>query len=202
MRATAPNHWDPTNKLLYEFCARNPLHADLGTIIAKVIVIGRVYAAAIERQRDSMTDLEGDDFYFNRVGPLIRDSNIDQWIGDAREAELGTEQGMQVMVEVHGRVTGLFRNISGKNKRSLASKYLHFHVPDLFYILDSRALASIRKYNLAAYSPRFLAKGGDAEYIGFVKKCEGLRALAKQTHGYSLSPRHIDNMLLGVKAET
>jgi hypothetical protein len=28
---------------------------------------------------------------------------------------------------------------SGLNKRSLASKYLHFHVPELFYISDSRA---------------------------------------------------------------
>jgi len=42
----------------------------------------------------------------------------------------------------------LFSKISGLNKRSLASKYLHFHVPELFYISDSRAYDAMRNSEL------------------------------------------------------
>ena len=53
-----------------------------------------------------------------------------------------------VMVKVHYLTTKLFSKISGLNKRSLASKYLHFHVPELFYIFDSRAYDAMRNSEL------------------------------------------------------
>jgi hypothetical protein len=39
----------------------------------------------------------------------------------------------------------LFAAITQREKRSLASKYLHFHVPHVFYLYDSRARRAITK---------------------------------------------------------
>ena len=100
------------------------------------------------------------------------------------------------MVKVHGLTTDLFCGISGLEKRALASKYLHFHVPRLFYIYDSRAAEAIREFS--SELPRPSRSGaGDDEYRKFAEKCQHLRDLCAQRFSLELRPRHIDNLLLG-----
>ena len=55
------------------------------------------------------------------------------------------ENNIGQIISVHNFLTVIFNEISGLDKRSLASKYLHFHLPNLFYIYDSRADNAIRK---------------------------------------------------------
>ncbi len=43
--------WDLGNKILYDMCKNNFAHKNNGVIIAKVLFIGRIYAAAIERRK-------------------------------------------------------------------------------------------------------------------------------------------------------
>src|SRR4029453_4248629 len=113
-----------------------------------------------------------DSFYVETVGPMLRKSKIDRWIAEVRARRQGT--GVSTLVRVHGLTTDLFCAISGLEKRTLASKYLHFHVPNLFYIYDSRAAEAIREFSFEF--PRPSRSGtGDDEYRKFAERCQHLR---------------------------
>ena len=148
--AKRPSPWDFSNKVLYDLCLRHPKHIKAEVVLAKMMLIGRSYAAAIERGR-SMED-ESINFYIEVVAPSLQRSEIDQWIADAKAVRLDSPSALLTMVRIHEQVTRLFHEISGKEKRSLASKYLHFHVPKLFYIYDSRAAQAVRE--LSTILPR------------------------------------------------
>ena len=51
--ALEPSPWDLGNQVLYSLCLDHPYHTDGAAIIAKFWLIGRSYAAAIERRRDA-----------------------------------------------------------------------------------------------------------------------------------------------------
>lgn len=53
--------WDIGNRILYDMCGAHPEHSQDGEIVAKVWLIGRSYAASIERCRNAKHI--GDDFY-------------------------------------------------------------------------------------------------------------------------------------------
>ena len=99
-------------------------------------------------------------------------------------------------MKVHGLTTELFYGISGLEKRALASKYLHFHVPNLFYIYDSRAAEAIREFSSDLPRPS-RAGDGDDEYRKFAERCHHLRDLCAREFSLDLLPRHVDNFLLG-----
>jgi len=93
-------------------------------------------------------------------------------------------------------VTELFSSISGLEKRSLASKYLHFHVPELFFIYDSRSSKGINLVGkLLGIKAR--ARGiGDPTYEKFAEKCHLLRLAIFERYGILMNPRQLDNLLL------
>jgi hypothetical protein len=144
LSAMTPTPWEFSNRLLYELCAHQPAHTDAGEVLAKILLIGRVYAAAIERRKTKTDDDQNDGFYVNTVVPKIQNSPMDKWLQEARTAKPGTQAAFNTMVSIHRNVTSLFCDISDLEKRSLASKYLHFHVPMHFYIFDSRAVKATR----------------------------------------------------------
>ena len=85
------------------------------------------------------------------------------------------------------------------NKRSLASKYLHFHVPDKFYIYDSRANLAAKQ--IAPPRRRLLeieVDECDREYEGFVRQCIWIRDKIHEDYGFHATPREIDKLLLSV----
>jgi len=167
-------------------------------VIAKVWVIGRSYAAAIERGRDKPE--ENDDFYVDRVATQIVASAIDQWLQQLVPFSHPNNQSLPHILRIHAQVTALFSQISGMNKRSLASKYLHFHLPHLFYIFDSRAVEGMRK--LSGLVGRVLGTPPDAdlEYGKFAQKCLRLQNHATQAYGITMLPRGLDNLLLRLHA--
>ena len=98
-------------------------------------------------------------------------------------------------MKVHGYTTDLFYGISGLEKRALASKYLHFHVPSLFYIYDSRAAEAIREFS--SDLPRLSRSGaGDDGYRKFAERCH-ISVTCARRFSLDLLPRHVDNLLLG-----
>ena len=196
LRAMRASPWDFSNRVLYDLCRSNPAHDDERVVIAKMLLIGRTYSAAIERRKNKKQGADTDNFYVETVGPMLRRSKIDRWIAESRASRPGTQQALATMVKVHGLTTDLFWSISGLEKRALASKYLHFHVPRLFYIYDSRAAEAIREFS--SELPRPSGSGaGDDEYRKFAERCQHLRGLCAQRFSLELRPRHIDNLLLG-----
>ena len=190
--------WDVGNRVLYDLCREHPAHQSDDEILAKVLLIGRVYAAAIERRRTTEVGPGSDRFYTETVAPAIRASKIDEWLNEARMAIPVTSKALQAMVEVHGRVTKLFSEISGLEKRSLASKYLHFHVPELFFIFDSRAVEAMREFSDVIPRATRREGSGDNEYRKFVEKVIFLVKLCDEEYGLSMCPREVDNLLLRV----
>ncbi|HOX53842.1 MAG: hypothetical protein PHI86_07365 [Candidatus Omnitrophica bacterium] len=185
--------WDLGNEVLYSLCREYPFHKKDGEIIAKVWLIGRSYAASIERRKNAKSNNE--EFYESEVVPAIKNSNIDSWLSITSKLQI---PGSEESVLVHKKLMDLFASISGHNNRSLASKYLHFHQPKVFFIYDSRARNAITEYCPKLNKIEDInTKEFDKEYKDFVRKCVWLRGHIKSLYGLSLKPREIDNFLLG-----
>lgn len=194
----ARSGWDLGNDVLYKLCRDHPMHEETSAIIAKVWLIGRSYAVAIERRRVKRET--NDSFYAEIVAPRMRNSGIDSWISEAKRLRGHSDEAVTVMLATHAKVTQLFGKISGLNKRSLASKYLHFHVPKLFYIYDTRAVQAMSAFSSHLGHMSSRGRTGDKEYRRFVERCLRLRALVQTRLGLSLTPRELDKMLLRVHA--
>lgn len=82
-------------------------------------------------------------------------------------------------------------------KRSLSSKYLHFHKPNLFFIYDSRAMESIRKLVTPSKNKIASTENIDMEYAKYCLRCIDLREEIKERFNTYLNPRELDNILLG-----
>jgi len=194
-KATSDSVWDLGNKVLYDLCAKHPAHKDAAVIIAKLILVGRTYAAALERRRKFL-DYVGDRFYLEVVVPKISQSRIDGWLTQLNKIRTVDEHTSQTILEVHFKVMGLFENISGLEKRSLASKYLHFHFPELFYIYDKRAKNGLSKLSSILNSVDRNDYPFDKEYSKLFLKCLRLRKHIQENYRVFLTPRQIDKLLI------
>ena len=188
----SPWVWDIGNRILYDMCRAHPEHSHDGEIVAKVWLIGRSYAASIERRRNAKHI--GDDFYEAVVAPTMRNQPIDLWLGSIQQTD---KSGSAKTVAIHKKLTDLFYSITDLEKRSLASKYLHFHKPEAFFIYDSRARQSITKVVPRLKEiPELETDEFDPEYRDFVRRCVWLRDNIQKTLGTELTPREIDKLLL------
>lgn len=181
--------------MLYQLCRDYPDHESPEVITAKVWLIGRSYAAAIERGRTMEED--GDSFYESKVVPKIQASSLDEQIHTVKQFKEIARESIPTILRTHKYLTDLFAEISGKDKRSLASKYLHFHCPALFFLYDSRAARGAR-----VLYPRFrpeLPDGKvDQEYAKFFLRLVTMREDILRKEGQLLSTREIDNILINI----
>jgi hypothetical protein len=185
--------WDLGNEVLYRLCESHPAHQSKQEIVAKVWLIGRSYAASIERRKPDGLDTEA--FYSEAVVDAMRASSI-----DSRLAEIDSVRSIQnhadieTALNVHADLTKTFSGASGKANRSLASKYLHFHRPHFFPIYDSRANGKIREIVGGRVSREF--PEGDSEYRPFVARSVVLHRWLDEKFGLKLGPRDLDRVLL------
>jgi hypothetical protein len=195
VKALANDAWDLGNQVLYDLCSQYPQHKSQKEILAKIWLIGRSYAAALERRKNRSSDSIGDLFYEDKAFPKIKNSEIDRWIGSLKDNSKPEES-----IEAHFKLTKLFHEISELEKRSLASKYLHFHQPNLFFIYDSRAVKAIRQITPANEKqlPNLLPIEKDTEYLKFFRRCLWLRDELENKLERKPSPREIDKILLVV----
>jgi len=181
---------------------KHPYHDNLDEVLAKIWLIGRSYAAAIERRPKSKSKTVkdtrlGDDFYVNHVGPSMLAARVDDWIEPLRSMKKPCSTNVDEILAAHKQLTNLFQQITGIEKRSLASKYLHFHLPQLFYLYDSRAADAIRSYEPRTKLTR-IPNHFDRVYAPFFLRCLQLTERIQNHYGFWMSPRAIDNLLLGL----
>jgi hypothetical protein len=189
--------WDLGNEVLYRLCREYPDHSEDEAIIAKVWLIGRSYAAAIERRKER-GEFSSDAYYCNRVAPMVRQSSIDKWFNVLRNDQTNAHDKN---VEAHKHLTDLFSEISGLGKRSLASKYLHFHFPQRFFIYDARASECVRRLRRQLdirSRPLPRNSASDPIYGVFYDECLELTRVIGQRIGQALSPRGFDKLLLAM----
>ena len=184
--------WDLGNEVLYKLCADHPRHTANNAIIAKVWLIGRSYAAAIERRREQ-GEFSGDEFYTKCVAPHIRSSDIDAWF---RELRRDKRRNAATALKVHKQFMDLLNEITQLDKRSFASKYLHFHFPSRYFIYDSRAANSVGQLVEDRSPKRHFSEGTDTAYARFFSRCEELSRSIRDLIGRDLDPREVDKVLL------
>lgn len=69
----------------------------------------------------------------------LKRSSIDTRLKPLRDELRPTAENAGLALAVHADLTSLLQKLTGLEKRSLASKYLHFHVPQVFFLFDGRA---------------------------------------------------------------
>jgi hypothetical protein len=197
--ALNPTPWDLGNQVLYDLCSTYPGHSHDDAIIAKVWLIGRSYAAALERRKNKNHD--ADDFYETVVPAAIKSSNLDQIISTLPTKPADPIEAVVPAIKAHKAVMDIFQRLTGLDKRSLASKYLHFHRPDIFFIYDSRAQMAI---GLLTPDTRYMETmnvseaEGDAIYKSFCARACWLRSSIEVRFGVKMGTREIDKLLLNV----
>lgn len=186
--------WEWGNEVLYRMCRDEPGHKSIDVIAGKVWLIGRSYAASLERHASDHM-VEGENFYLKQVAPAVMESGIDKWLLDSGTIGRVTDENVEIVLDVHKKCTELFKTIAGRDRRSFVSKYLHFHQPNAFFIFDSQANNAIRKL---LSGQRFkIPKGYDDQYAAFVSRCLRYRDVTLDPQlGRKSSPRELDRVLL------
>ena len=193
------NPWEFGNSILYNMCADHPEHRDGGVIAGKLWLIGRAYSAALERRKTG--DGAGtDEFYHEIAAPrmLAAGPELDERIARLNSCAAIDDESLDLALNTHKFLADVLEEISGLEKRSLASKYLHFHCPKMFFIYDSRAKARIKQL-VGKNQPRLYRHypcGYDVDYADFCVRALDLKEYIAQEYGVELSPREIDNLLL------
>ena len=190
--------WKFGNDILYKLCHDQPKHNDDSVIIAKIWLIGRSYAAAVERRKrkNESSSPPGDRFYEQCVAPVLKDDQLDQKIDDLRQY-ISIEDAREPILELHNYLVTKLFEITHDHKRSLASKYLHFHLPSLFFIYDYNASWILNKLLPRHRTSRKVQENYDYEYQPFFLKMLDLRDKIHRDpkFGQILSPRELDRLL-------
>jgi len=195
-------YWDFGNDILYNLCKNYFEHNEEKVILTKALFIGRIYAAAIERRK--INKMNNDYFYIEKIAPAFKNSKIDEYLLKLKSIKTLSFDNLQQVLEVHQYLITTLFEITGMDKRSFSSKYLHFHLPELFFIYDSRSVSALSSFTKQV--PKDLQKltslkNVDAEYAKFFCKCFDLKTKIEKLHNIPLTNRQLDNMLIEVANE-
>ena len=195
-----PQLGDLGNNILYKLCKDYPDHKDPDVIVSKVWLIGRAYAAAIER-RKNRTDIN-DDFYRKKVVTAFKKSKIDNKLKNIKKYKEINQNNISKILKVHKYLVDEIKKITGLEKRSLVSKYLHFHLPKLFFIYDSRAVRALKKIskplNKNEYRSKINNSSVDEEYAGFFYRAFVAKNDKEKIFNKKISTREFDNILINI----
>lgn len=186
--------------ILCEMCKRNPHHTKYGVVRDKILMIGRTYAAALERrlnkERKSNKKEESIVDFYERAFEKIREYDIDKWFESLKKFKKIDNKSIHDILRVHSNLVELFYKITQMKKRSLASKYLHFHFPNLFYLYDSRAKKGFGRIMPGYRTNREMTGKYDNEYENFALKLLDLQKKIEKERKTTLTPHQLDILLL------
>lgn len=172
---------DPRCRALYDLCFLHRHHLKDEIVADKLRLIARHYAEY------------GASLGFSpELGAhCLAQSPVDHWFGTLATAE---DLDAWLLLELHKRMMGVFAELPEGEARSLASKYLHFHFPELFCVYDTRVEAAAQA--LAGGDCGFLAMSDyDPVYGRFHACCRKLAERLGAQIGRRLSPRELDRVL-------
>lgn len=124
-------NWRRTSTILYQLCKSFPDHRCIRYILTKVTAVDRLYNAWLYR--------EGVPYI--HVARKLQASNIDRLLN--KVGDNLSLRNVNDVVTIASTVAG-FGNIKNPRFIVFASKYLHFHKPKVFPILDSYAEKRLR----------------------------------------------------------
>lgn len=173
---------DPRTRALYELCFLHRNHFQDEIVADKLRMIVRLCAEHGFHVGDFSPE-----FAAHRLGR----SGVDRWFAGIATAE---QLDPALVFDMHKRVMDVFANLPADQARSLASKYMHFHFPELFYLYDGRVAAAAAE--LGEGECGYLARGEhDADYGRFFACCRKLSERLVGLAGRRLNPRELDRVL-------
>jgi len=180
--------WTLGNATLYQLCKDYPEHTDPRAIVAKMWLFGRAYSAAVERRKNNKGEnqVANDSFYEKKVTEAMMESELDEKMDQLGPFDRIDSSSIIPILEVHHYLVSVLRELTGLEKRSLASKYLHFHKPNLFYIYDSRANSALRRLKPTGKVETYAQV--DYPYAKFAFGVMELQELVEQQFGEQLTP--------------
>lgn len=183
------------NQILYSMCCDSPGHQTSYVTSGKVLAIGRIYAASPERgagqanpEDTAFTKALAEELAGSRLDCMIEEIDPLSRISDADTLKqvISTHT---YLVTVIADTTAAWPPFVRQGKRkprkhvSFASKYLHFHRPNAFPILDSFAKAGLKCCG---------SKGNIDEYDRF---CQAFLSVALE-QSEIWTPRSMDTELV------
>lgn len=178
------------NAVLYRMCAEEPAHTCPDVVVGKIWLIGRAYAAPIERKSGEVGKT---DEIYKRVATAMC-GEFDDWLAMLSNLKNIDSSNLNRILTVHNRFIGLLKKNTGLGRRSFASKYLHFHMPQAFFIYDSRADAEIRR-RVGRIAVPADCKEANPVYGAFAARC--IRYRDSNPAKRDQTPRELDRELLG-----
>ena len=136
--------WFLFNKVLYDLCLQYPRHNNPHEVVTKIAMIGRAYSASVERRKNAETTNDCD-FYYEYIASPIVNSDLDERLDALRKYKTPTPENLSEILSTHLYLQELLKKVTEMDMRSLVSKYLHFHCPNLFYIFDSYSYNEINR---------------------------------------------------------
>lgn len=189
--------WDFGNEILYNLCKDHFEHLNDEVIITKTLFIGRIYAAAIERRKIKIDQINNDNFYITKIVPAFKNSNLDRNLRALKNLPLSNTVEI---LKTHKELQNTLNKITNLDKRSFSSKYLHFHLPNLFFIYDTRAVNSMKKNYPQRIPDKYKeiinSQYVDREYAKFFYKCLLLKEQLESKSNETITPRILDNILI------
>lgn len=152
---------DVRTRALYELCYLHRHHISGEIVADKLRMILRLCA-----DHGLKVEEVSPEFTAYRLGH----SGVDRWFAGLTTAE---QIDPARVFEMHKRVMDVFDDLPPEQARSLASKYLHFHFPELFFVYDSRVEAAALALGWGECG--YLAGGEhDPQYARFFACCRKL----------------------------
>jgi len=218
------------NEILYNMCEEELLHDNVNIVEGKLWLIGRSYSASPERCQGKKAETSAkiknktDSDFFTEIAKIIvkKSSSIDNEIKTLREYQYkydGSESDAIILnrtIKLISSFNELIKNASdeynkqerkAKNNISFASKYLHFHLPDLVYILDTYSENNAKKHPSNHWAVKVkndsLSKNFKFDfaspykrYAEHVVRCYDIAKRLQQKGEKHYSPRTVDNILM------
>jgi hypothetical protein len=207
-----PQPWDLTNGILYNLCKNHFGHTKRNEIIAKTMIIGRTYSVSLDRKKPDK-EMETYDFYTKLVYNALRNQSFCTNLKRLKRKKVLNEKNLIEILKTHKQLIDLLQKCVNNKQclHSFASKYLHFHLPKLFYIYDKYANAEIRKIkkeignhnendgiqldsSLKCLQKKMKVSKFDEDYRDYVIYCFVVCQFFKR-HGFEIAPRQLDNLL-------
>lgn len=188
--------WGLVDKVLYDLCAAYPGHDERAVVTAKIAIVGRVYAAGLERRVTPPAGRQA----IEVIGEYAHGhgGEIDEIVHGLDEVgEPLSASAMTTVVAQHGRLTTLLQGVAtdGKAPRSFASKYLHFHrsVVPIYDEYARRSLSRLVPWD-GSYQSFLLPPEGDQQYWSYCVRFFRLQEACREA-GVRTTVKMLDALL-------
>lgn len=188
----------PANRMLYQFVRDNPSNTDKAQIASKALIIGRSLAASAERRTPSEAEpVSGTANFYDLLGQTVADSMVGELLDMLDEHQDLTPMLIGDVVKVHSFLCGAVTKVTQKDCSSFSSKYLHFHRPKLFPMMDSRARTALKWVaDEQDWVFAYTTAGQSKNYRVYVDHFLRARQLFEDHLKQPVSLRQMDNILL------